>query len=71
VLAPDVVLADALTTLDGLTPRAIVVVPSPTVPEEPGEERTGRHEGPANLPTGYRWATEQVGDHQLTTGVRE
>lgn len=65
----DVVLANTLAEVSG-TPRAIVLV-TPTVPEEPGEERTGRHEGPDDLPTGYRWATEQVGDHQLTTGVRE
>ncbi len=66
----DVVLANTLAEVSS-TPRAIVLVAPPTVPEEPGEGRTGRHEGPADLPTGYRWATEQVGDHQLTTGVRE
>jgi precorrin-6y C5,15-methyltransferase (decarboxylating) CbiE subunit len=52
---PDVLLTDTLTTLDGLVPRALVL--------------TGP--APADLPTGYRWTTEQVGDHQLTTGVRE
>lgn len=53
---PDLVVADAtnaLAVLNGRSPRAVVL--------------TGA--APADLPGGYRWSSESVGDHQLTTGV--
>lgn len=54
--SPDLVVADAanaLAALNGRSPRAVVL--------------TGA--APADLPGGYRWSSESVGDHQLTTGV--
>jgi precorrin-6y C5,15-methyltransferase (decarboxylating) CbiE subunit len=62
---PDVVLTDAIADVTGF-PRTIVLT-TRALPEEPREGRAQRHEG--YLPAGYRWSSEQVGDHQLTTGV--
>ena len=53
---PDVVVADAGEGTAWLTsgPRAVVL--------------TGT--SPAELPSAYRWTSERIGDHQLTTGAR-
>jgi len=53
---PDIVLADAGEGIDWLTytPRAVVL--------------TGT--APTALPGTYRWTSERIGDHQLTTGAR-
>jgi len=53
---PDVVVADAGEGIDWLTcsPRAVVLTGTP----------------PAELPSTYRWTSERIGDHQLTTGAR-
>jgi precorrin-6y C5,15-methyltransferase (decarboxylating) CbiE subunit len=69
VQSADVVLTDAIQDVTG-SPRAVVLI-SPTLPEETREERARRHEGPLHLPAGYRWSSEEVGGHQLTTGVSE
>jgi hypothetical protein len=58
VQAADVVLTDAPEYVTG-SPRAVVLT-TPTLPEEP-----------LHLPAGYRWSSEEVGGHQLTTGVAE
>lgn len=52
---PDLVLANSLSALGNRRPRAIVLTGEP----------------PADLPAGYRWTSESIGDHQLTTGVLE
>ena len=53
---PDVIVADAGEAVAWLTgtPRAVVL--------------TG--DAPAELPRTYRWTSERIGDHQLTTGER-
>lgn len=54
--APDVILAPArVDELIDLTARAVVLTGTP----------------PDALPAGYRWRTETITGHQLTTGVRE
>ncbi|MBK8469467.1 MAG: precorrin-6y C5,15-methyltransferase (decarboxylating) subunit CbiE [Actinomycetales bacterium] len=52
-LAPDVILTDNPLALDANRPRAVVLTTTP----------------PERLPAGYRWTSEHVGGHHLTTGV--
>ncbi|MGB7963529.1 MAG: hypothetical protein WCF12_11310, partial [Propionicimonas sp.] len=45
----------SLAALAGQAPRAVVLTGEP----------------PAVLPDGFRWTSERIGDHLLTTGVHE